>query len=53
MIQVKDQDNTYYLNDLGQLVVEPTDEPDESYTVRPQDFSEFEQEVADFLKRTS
>lgn len=52
MIQVKDQDNTYYLNDLGQLVIEPMDNAEESYTVRPQDFSEFEYEVADFLKRT-
>lgn len=53
MIQVKDQDNTYYLDDFGQLVVEPIDEPEESYTVRPQDFSEFEREVANFLERTT
>lgn len=52
MMQVKDQDNTYYLNDIGQLVVEPTIDPEETYTVRPQDFSEFEHEVANFLKRT-
>jgi hypothetical protein len=49
MLQVKDQDNLYYLNDIGQLVVEPINQPEEAYAVRPQDFSEFEYEVAQFL----
>ena len=51
MMQVKDQDNHYYLNNIGQLVVEPIVDPEETYTVRPQDFSEFEREVANFLGR--
>jgi hypothetical protein len=50
-VKVTDSESTYYLNDIGQLVIEPTDEPEESYTVRPQDFSEFEYEVAQFLGR--
>lgn len=50
-MQVKDEDNNYYLNDIGQLVVEPIIDPTEAYTVRPQDFSQFEHEVAQFLAR--
>jgi hypothetical protein len=47
---MRDADNVYYLNDLGQLEIEPIDNPDEVYTVRPQDFSEFEKEIAIRLK---
>ena len=50
-MQVTDQDNHYYLDSIGYLVVEPIGDPEEAYTVRPQDFSEFEHEVADFLGR--
>jgi hypothetical protein len=52
MMQVKDQDNNYYLDSFGQLVVEPIIDPTEAYTVKPKDFSDFEKEVADFLERT-
>jgi hypothetical protein len=48
---MRDQDNNYFLNDLGQLVVEPIDNPEEAYTVRPQDFSEFEKEIALFFQK--
>jgi hypothetical protein len=47
---MRDDDNVYHLNDLGQLEVEPIDNPDEVYTVRPQDFSEFEKEISILLK---
>jgi hypothetical protein len=47
---MRDEDNVYHLNDLGQLEIEPIDNPDEAYTVRPQDFSEFEKEISILLK---
>lgn len=52
-MQVKDQDNNYYLDSFNQLVVEPILNPEESYIVKPKDYSDFEKEVADFLERTS